>query len=380
MAIDPASAAALIQAVPAVINLAEETGGGFGMMAYDMLPESWGNQGRDLIGGLTSTLTGGPFGLKGYHTQRKAQAQRDKAQGLIDSFMGGGKSYVNPGLISRAQLLAGGGQGRDPLVDSTARKWLSGEGGIPYDTNLANQMLRGDIPPSVAASLNRRIGSRFDTLRRQQGGGLARSGVLNSTIGGRLMGDTYTSERNALADAYVNSMLARQQLGIGILNSADASRRAYQTMGANQLGRLADRDLQMQQLGFNVLDSADRRRYARETFGLNAQLGLLGQQQARRDAGMEASAGILSNLYTNHRDDQRFNQQLAQQDQQFNQLLNLSGGTRTSPIQAKADLSAVSIFAPDSVMSKGNRFKTLGESRTGAGGYGTRNLPLTSRY
>ena len=379
MAVDPASAAALIQAVPAVINLAEETGGGFGTMAYDMLPESWG-KGRDFLGGLTATLTGGPFGLKGYHTQRKAQVQRDKAQGLIDSFMGGGKSYVNPGLISRAQILAGGGQGRDPLVDSTARKWLSGEGGIPYDTNLANQLLRGDIPPSVAAAMDRQIGTRFDRLRRQQGGQLARSGVLRSSAGGRLMADTFDSQRNALSNAYVNTMLQRQGLGLNILGAADASRRAYATMGAHELGRQADRDLAYQQMGFNVLSDADRRKYARETFGVNAQLGLLGQQQARRDAALESSGNILSNLYTNYQDQQRFDKLLSQQGDQFSELMKLSGGGNTSPIQAKADLSAVSVFAPDSVMSKGNRFKTLGESRTGAGGYGTRNTPLTSRY
>lgn len=379
MAVDPASAATLIQAVPALVNLAEETGGGFGTMAYDMLPESWG-KGRDFLGGLTATLTGGPFGLKGYHTQRKAQAQQDKAQKLIDSFMSGGKSYVNPGLISRAQLLAGGGQGRDPLVESTARRWLSGEGGIPYDTNLANQLLRGDIPPSVAAAMDRQLGTRFDRLRRNQGSHLARSGILRSSVGGRLMGDAYDSERMALSDAYINTLLQRQQLGLGILNSASADRRALMGMGANELQRLSDRDLAYQNLGFQVLSDADRRKHARETFGLNAQLGLLGQQQARRDAALESSGNILSNLYTNYQDQQRFDKILSQQGDQFSQLMKLSGGENTSPIQAKADLSAISVFAPDSVMSKGNRFKTLGESRTGAGGYGARNTPLTSRY
>ena len=193
------------------------------------------------------------------------------------------------------------------------------------------------------------------------------------------MADTYDSQRNALSDAYMNTMLSRQQLGLGILNSADASRRAYQGMGANQLGRLADRDLNYRQLGYNVLSNADRSQFGRQTFGLNARMGMLGADQARTDAGLEASANILGNLYTNYQGNQRFNQQMAQQDNQFNQLLNLSGGGNTSPIQAKANLQAVSVFGPDSVMTTG--FKPLLQSkRTGAGGYGARNTPLTSRF
>jgi hypothetical protein len=321
-------------------------------------------------------------GVAGWFGWESEEAkQRQAADALIDNFMKTpGSQFVNPALLKQAQGYASVGGGGDPLLRSSAETWLRGEGGVPYDTNLANQMLRGDIPPSVAAAMDRQIGTRFDRLRRNQGGQLARSGVLNSSIGGRLMADTYDSQRRALSDAYVSTMLQRQGLGLNMLNSADASRRAYQQMGANQFGRLADRNLAYKQLGFNVLSDADRRQFGRETFGLNARLAQLGQQQVRRDAGLEASAGILGNLYTNYRDDQRFNTQLAQQNNRFNQLLNLSGGGNTSPIQAKADLSAVSLFADDSIMKPGNRFKTLGESRTGAGGYGTRNLPYASRF
>ena len=127
------------------------------------------------------------------------QGKRNKSnQKLVDQFLQKPSSqFVNPALLKQAQGYAGGGGGGDPLLQSTAEGWLGGEGGIPYDTNLANQLLRGDIPPSVAASLDRQIGTRFDRLRRNQGGQLARSGILNSSMGGRLMADTYDSQRNA---------------------------------------------------------------------------------------------------------------------------------------------------------------------------------------
>ena len=301
---------------------------------------------------------------------------------LINNFMNKPNSqFVDRSLLNRAHQAASGVIGGDPYLTGVSKDFIAGKGGIPYDTDLANQLLRGDIPPSMAAAMDRQIGTRFDRLRRNQGAQLARSGVLNSTVGGRLMADTYTGQSNALADAYLNTMLQRQGLGLNILGAADASRRAYQGMGINTLQRLADRNLAQQQLGFNVLSDADRQRFARETFGINTQLARLGQQQARQDASLESSAGILSNLYTNYQDQQRFDQQLAQQNDHFSQLLNLSSqNNTTSPIQAKANLSAVSLFSDDSAVKPGNRFKTLGESRTGRGGYGAQNTPFTSRY
>lgn len=366
----------LAQAAPAVLNTAKELGGSAGVGVRNTLPKSWGKW-RDAAGGFTSSLLGGPVGLYGYHGQLQEQKRQESADQLIQNFIKNpGSQFVNPALLKQAQAYAFTGSQGDPQVESVARDWLQGQGGVPYDTNLANQLLRGDIPPSVAANLDRHIGHRFDRFRRSQGGQLARSGVLNSTIGGRLMADTYDSQRNALADAYMNTLVSRQQLGLGILNAADHSKRAYQGMGARQLDVMTDRDLAYKQLGFNVLSDADRRAFGRETFGLNAELARLGQSQVRRDAGMEASANILGNLFTNYRDEQRFNQQLAQQDKQFGQLLNLSSG-RASPIQAKANLQAVELFAPNSVMRTG--FKPLLQSRQGAGGYGSKNNPLSGR-
>lgn len=372
MAVDPFTA---VSAASAAYPIYKDITGNVGLEIYKALPESWGRW-RRLPGKIIGGFAGGSDAAIDTYEQQTAADQ------LIDNFMKNpGSQFVNPHLLARAQRAAGGGLGRDQIMTRVARKWVAGEGGLPYDTNLANQLLRGDIPPSVAAAMDRQLGTRFDRLRRDQGGQLARSGVLRSSAGGRLMADTYDAQRQALSDAYMNTLLMRQQFGLNLLGAADASRRAYQTMGAYELGRQADRDLAYQQLGFNVLSDADRRKFGRETFGLNARLARLGQQQVRRDATLESAGNILSNLYTGYRDEQRFNEQLAQQNNQFNQLLNLSDGNRNiSPIQAKADLSAISLFAPDSVMSKGNRFKTLGESRTGAGGYGTRNTPLTSRY
>lgn len=344
---DPATIAMLAQAAPAVYTTGKELG-------------------TDLAR------------LFGYKTAE--DKQRDAVNKLIDNFTQNPNSqFVDRQLLARAQQGAMGNLGKDPYLTSMSRNWIEGRGGVPYDTNLATQLLRGDIPPSVAATLDRQIGTGFDRLRRQQGGQLARTGVLNSSVGGRLMADTYDSQRNALADAYMGTMLQRQGLGLNILNSADASRRAYQGMGINNLNRLADRDLAYQQLGFNVLSDADRQKFAKETFGINARLGMLGQQQARRDASLQSAGNILSNLYTNYQDTQRFDQLLGQQNDQFSQLLNLSGG-KPSPIQAKANLSAVSLFSDDSIMKPGNRFKPLLQSRSGAGGYGTRNTPLSSRF
>ena len=304
------------------------------------------------IGAAAGGLIGG---VSGWWDQYSRNKNKGSAENLIKRFnQGGQSSSISPALMRRARLLAGGGH--------------QGQGGVSYDTDFASQLIRGDIPQSVASALDRRIGSRFDTLRRNQGGQLARSGVLNSSIGGRLMGDTYDSERNALTDSYMNTLMQRQQFGLNLLGAADMSQ-----------GRQADRDLASQQLGFNVLSNADRQRFARETFGVNAQLGLLGQQQARRDSSLESSGNILGNLYTNYRDDQRFNQQLAQQNSQFSQLLGLSQGGGNSPIQAKAQLSAVQLGGGN-ILGSRDPFKLLSESRTGAGGYGSRNSPLTSRY
>ena len=374
MAIDPFTA---VSAASAAYPVVKDIGGNLSLGIYNALPASWGKWRKPL-----ATAPTGLIGMIGFDEKLKTQEQQQAADQLIDNFMKNpGSQFVNPQLLARAQRAAGGGLGRDQVMTRVARDWVAGEGGLPYDTNLANQLLRGDIPPSVAAAMDRQLGTRFDRLRRDQGGQLARSGVLRSSAGGRLMADTYDSQRQALSDAYMNTLLMRQQFGLNLLGAADASRRAYATMGAHELGRQADRDLAYQQMGFNVLSDADRRKFARETFGVNARLAQLGQQQVRRDATLEASGNILGNLYTNYRDEQRFNQQLSQQGDQFSQLINLTNqGNRVSPIQAKADLSAISLFAPDSVMKSGNRFKTLGESRTGAGGYGARNTPLTSRY
>jgi len=332
---------------------------------------------------LAAIISAAPAAIdlgKGFYDDYQLGKRRKAADGLIDNFLKNpGSQFVNPALLKQAQAYAFTGSQGDPQVESVARDWLQGQGGVPYDTNLANQLLRGDIPPSVAATLDRQLGHRFDRFRRSQGGQLARSGVLNSTIGGRLMADTYDSQRNALADAYMNTLVSRQQLGLGILNAADLSKRAYQGMGASQLGRLADRNLAYQQLGFNVLSDADRRNFAKQSFGLNAKLGSLGMQQARVDARMENAGNILGNLFTNYRDEQRFNTLMNQQNDQFSQMLKLSSGggrNNISPIQAKANLKAIEFFGPNSA-TRG--FKSLGEMRQGAGGYGSRNNPLSGR-
>lgn len=317
---DPMTIAAIAAAVPAIYTTGKEIG-------------------KDVAG---------LFGWKSAEAK-----QQDAANKLIDNFMKNPRSqFVNPQLLARAQRAAAG----DINVAS----------GVPYDTNLANQLIRGDIPPSVAQAMDRRIGQSFRRLRQSQGGQFSNRGLANSTFAARRMGDIYGSERNALTDAYMNTLLQRQQFGLNMLNQANVS--AHRNM---------DRGLSMQQLGFNVLSNADRQRFANQAFGLNARLAQLGQQQIRRDASLEASGDILGQLYTGYQDNQRFAAQQAQQQRQFDQLLALSGGR--NPLQAKADLSAVSLFADDSIANPANRFKTIGEMRQGGGGYGTRTNPYGTR-
>ncbi len=330
--------------------------------------------------GLGAAAGGLIGGIGGWFSERDRKKNANSAENLIKQFAAGHKDPLSPALRARAQRLAMGGQGVDPQMQRLARAWAAGEGGISYDTNLANQMLRGDIPPSMAAAMDRRIGNRFDTLRRQQGGQLARTGVLRSSAGGRLMADTYDSERNALTDTYMNTMLQRQGLGLNILGAANADLRARQMMGASELGRQADRDMAYQRLGFSML--TDPSTLNRDSIALNARLGLLGQQQVRRDATLESAGNLLSGLYTNYQDQQRFDKLLSQQNNQFSQLMGLSsggGGGKISPIMAKANLSAVQLGGGN-ILGSRDPFKLLSQQRTGAGGYGARNTPLTSRY
>ena len=312
MAIDPITA---VSVATALAPLAKDFGGTVGTGVRNILPESWGRW-RDALGAGAASLGGGPLGLSGYRDALKQQKQQEQADSVISSYLNGGHNrYLTPAHTQQAQnwaLQGGGNFGGDPGMKGLARQWAGGQGGVDFNTQLGQQMLQGGVDPGTMAMLNRQIGGQFDQLRNQQGASQARAGLGQSSIGQRMMGDTYNAERNAMSDAVAGQSLARQNLGLGILSQADASMFARQNLGANEFARqqgfdLAGRNLDMnyRQMGFNVLSGAENRDMARQQFGINLQLGRLDRSEARRDATQQNSAEVLGGLYSEHMEGQR---------------------------------------------------------------------------
>ena len=99
--------------------------------------------------------------------------------------------------------------------------------GLLSDTEqqeLAEKWANGELDEATVENITRMLSDRFDQLRKQQGGRLARSGIANSSIGERMMADTYDNERDALAEALANQTFARQQLGLGMMGQQSAER------------------------------------------------------------------------------------------------------------------------------------------------------------
>lgn len=99
--------------------------------------------------------------------------------------------------------------------------------GLLSDTEqqeLAEKWANGELDEATVKNITRMLSDRFDQLRKQQGGRLARSGIANSSIGERIMADTYDSERDALAESLANQTFARQQLGLGMMGQQSAER------------------------------------------------------------------------------------------------------------------------------------------------------------
>ena len=277
-------------------------------------------------------------GVGGYFSERGRQQQRQSSNDLVNSYMNGGvNKYMSPQITGQAQNWAmqgqgGGGFGGDPRMKALAQQWAGGQGGVDFNVGQAQQMLQGGVDPGTMAMLNRQIGGQFDQLRSQQGASAARSGLSQSSIGQRMMNDTYNSERNAMSDAVARQSLARQQLGLGILSQADSSMFARQNLGANEFARqqgfdLAGQNLDMdyRRMGLGVLSGAENRNMGREQFGLNARLGIMGQDQARTDATWQGVAQLGGGLYSEHMEGQRRAADLDAFNKHSGEMRNLLG-------------------------------------------------------
>ena len=361
------------------------------------------------IGAAVGGLIGGGVG---FFSERERQQKRSGANKLINSYMNGGVNrYLSPQVMGQAQnwaLQGGGNFGGDPGMKGLARQWAGGQGGVDFNTQLGQQMLQGGVDPGTMAMLNRQIGGQFDQLRNQQGASQARAGLGQSSIGQRMMGDTYNAERNAMSDAVAGQSLARQNLGLGILSQADASMFARQNLGANEFARqqgfdLAGENLNMnyRNMGFNVLSGAENRDMARQQFGLNAKLGVMGQEQGRQDATWQGIAELGGGLYSEHMEGQRRTADRAAFEKHSKAMQGAMSGITPARTefpsydprggnqqkqqpnfaQAKAKSAVGGTSGPflgkgatlDSAFGK----KSILQRRTGAGG--VRNNPLSSR-
>lgn len=118
-------------------------------------------------------------------------------------------------------------------------EWLgkgiqAGVGGIPGmllgwnkedpTDKLIEEYLSGEIPDSTRKMLTRLIGDRFEDIRTESGASAARRGVADSTIAQRQQDDLYENEQQALADAFLQNLMARQQYGMSLLHGQEGAR------------------------------------------------------------------------------------------------------------------------------------------------------------
>ena len=289
------------------------------------------------IGAGVGFLGGGLFGL----------LSNDPVQQTIEAYKRkqlGRKPLMNPMLLNRATMLASGGGGVNPAYQDIAMKLASGEGGVNYNVNQALQMLAGGLPGHQANAINRQIGERFDQLRRNQGASAARRGLADSTITQRQQGDIYNAERDAIADAYLRSEMARQQLGLGILGRADQSLLARQGLGASHLGRISEIDRLYQAMGFQVLSDADRQQMGQDQFNVNLDLAAQGANQARTDAMLSNAGQLAGTLYSENRAGKDRAAQLAMLDTHNSEMMELLKGLTPAVVPGETPIPKPSLI------------------------------------
>ena len=91
--------------------------------------------------------------------------------------------------------------------------------GLLSDTELqelADQWARGEVDPQTQMRIKQMVADRFASLRRTQGGRLARSGVRDSSIAERLMAETDAGERETLTNALTDQSMAFRRMGLNL--------------------------------------------------------------------------------------------------------------------------------------------------------------------
>lgn len=117
--------------------------------------------------------------------------------------------------------------------------WLT----TPNEENesaLIEAMKRGEVSPAELGYLERALSARFGEMRRDLGGQLARRGIADSSIAGRLMAKSYDAERQSLADALVGRSFQRQQLGFDVAGRRDAYDAQVGAGITNTVGQIVD--------------------------------------------------------------------------------------------------------------------------------------------
>ena len=114
--------------------------------------------------------------------------------------------------------------------------------GLLSDTEmqeLARRYARGEISPEQEQAIVSALATRYDQIRETQGADLARRGMLESSMAGRVMAETYQNEQDALAQALVNASMQRQQMGMEMLAQQQGLQQQGYAAAANVLGTLA---------------------------------------------------------------------------------------------------------------------------------------------
>ena len=101
--------------------------------------------------------------------------------------------------------------------------------GLLSDTEqqeLEDMYARGEIDPDTEMAIKNMIGRRFEQIRMEQGGRIARAGLHKSSIGERIRSDTDKSEVDSLSRAMLETSFARAQYGQQLKSQRSAGQRA----------------------------------------------------------------------------------------------------------------------------------------------------------
>lgn len=157
-------------------------------------------------------------------------------------------------------------------------------------------MLRGEIDPAYNNALTRSVSGHFAKQRNQLAASLANSGVLSSSAGGRLLADTYNSERDALTNALAGNQLQRMSLAHGLLGSRASAiagnRLSRLALGYNTAGQIANNRLSRGALANQHASTMAANRLNRQ--GLHADI--MAERNAQRTAAGAGTAELFGNI------------------------------------------------------------------------------------